>query len=270
MTLKLDAQKTTQALVAFIKDTLSTAGFARVVLGLSGGIDSALSCYLAARALGPQNVLALRLPYQTSSPQSLAHAQLVINATGAQSKTISITEPVDAILNHLPDATPVRKGNVMARLRMTLLYDQSAAFDGLVLGTSNKTEILLGYSTIHGDAACALNPLGDLYKTQIIQLAESIGVPQAIIAKPPSADLWPGQTDEDDLGFTYEEVDNLLYRLIEESATVEECLAAGFEEEFVNSVIVRVKGYRFKNTLPPVGGAGQQPLATLERIPAFR
>lgn len=270
MTLQLNPQQTTQALVTFIKDTLASARFARAVLGLSGGIDSALSCYLAARALGPQNVLALRLPYQTSSPQSLTHAQMVIDATGVQSKTIPITEPVDAILNHLPDATPVRRGNVMARLRMTLLYDQSAAFQGLVVGTSNKTEILLGYSTIHGDAACALNPLGDLYKAQVIQLAEFMGVPQAIITKPPSADLWPGQTDEDDLGFTYEEADNLLYRLIEKSATVEECLAAGFEADFVNSVVARVKRYRFKSTPPPVGGADQQSLATLERLPAFR
>jgi len=158
----------------------------------------------------------------------------------------------------------------MARVRMTILYDQSAAFNGLVLGTSNKTEILLGYSTVHGDAACALNPLGDLYKAQVIQLAEFMGIPQTIITKPPSADLWPGQTDEDDLGFTYDDADNLLYQLIEESATVEECLQAGFEEDFVNSVIARVKRFRFKSILPPIGSTGQRPLAALDHLSAFR
>ena len=269
MTLTLDPQKTTQALTTFIKDTIAAAGFTRAVLGVSGGIDSALSCCLAARALGPANVLALRLPYKTSSPASLAHAQLVIEATGVQSKTIPITGPVDAILERLPDANPIRRGNVMARVRMTFLYDQSAAFQGLVVGTGNKTEILLGYSTIHGDAACALNPLGDLYKAQVIQLAEFMGVPKEIITKPPSADLWPGQTDEDDLGFTYEEADNLLYRLIEENATMEECVRDGFQEDFVKKVVARVKRYRFKSALPPVGSIGQQPLAALERLPAF-
>lgn len=270
MTLELNPKQTTQALTTFIKNTITAAGFKRAVLGVSGGIDSALSCYLAARALGSQNVLALRLPYRTSSPQSLSHAQLVINATGVQSQTLPITTSVDAMLEHLPDATPVRKGNIMARMRMTFLYDQSAAFQGLVLGTGNKTEILLGYSTIYGDTACALNPLGDLYKAQVIQLSKFLGVPDPIIAKPPSADLWPGQTDEDDLGFAYETVDKLLYQLIEEQATVEECVQAGFEVELVNSVIARVKRYRFKSTLPPVGDTSQQPLATLERLPAFQ
>ncbi len=269
MSLIIDPKKAIQSLTAFIKDILTAAGFTRAVLGVSGGIDSALSCYLAAQALGPENVLALRLPYKTSSPESLSHAQVVIEATGVRSKTLPITEAVDAVLAAFPHAGPVRRGNVMARVRMTFVYDQAAAFQGLVVGTGNKTEILLGYTTIHGDAACDLNPLADLYKAQVIQLAEFIGIPEAIITKPPSADLWPGQTDEDELGFTYEEVDNLLYTLIEEGATVPECLQAGFEEDFVNTVLARVKRYRFKSIPTPRAAAGQQSLAALENLPAF-
>ena len=155
------------------------------MVGLSGGVDSALSCYLAAEALGPENVLAVRMPYKSSSPESLEHAQLVIDALGVQSLTVPITEMVDPLFERFPDANPVRRGNVMARLRMIVLYDQSEAFRGLVVGTGNKTEILLGYTTLYGDSACALNPLGDLYKTQVRQLSRAIGVPEVIVAKPP-------------------------------------------------------------------------------------
>ncbi|MBS1248466.1 MAG: NH(3)-dependent NAD(+) synthetase [Chloroflexi bacterium] len=269
MSLKINPVKAQQQLTTFLADTLSAAGFTRAVLGLSGGIDSALSCYLAAQALGAENVLALRLPYETSSPESLAHAQMVIEATGVRSQTLPITEAVDAVLAHFPKAGPVRRGNVMARIRMTCIYDQAAAFQGLVIGTGNKTEILLGYATLHGDAACDLNPLADLYKAQVRQLAASMGIPEEIITKPPSADLWPGQTDEDELGFTYEAVDKLLHLLVEEGATVEESLRAGFAEEFVDTVISRAKGYRFKTLPTPTASIGQQSLITLENLPAF-
>ena len=239
-------------LSAFIKSEITRVGFSRAVVGLSGGIDSALSCFLAVDALGPENVLAVRMPYKTSSPESLAHAQLVIDATGVQAKTISITPMADPLLAEIPDDQVVRRGNVMARMRMVTLYDQSAAFNGLAVGTGNKTEILLGYSTQWGDAACAINPLGDLYKAQVRQLSAAIGVPAPIIDKAPSADLWAGQTDEDELGFTYEDADRLLIKLVDQRYSPEDCVAAGFDEDFVRQVVGRIQRNHFKRVMPPV------------------
>lgn len=239
-------------LTGFIHTEIERVGFHKAVLGLSGGIDSALACYLTAEALGPQNVLAVRMPYRTSSPESLEHAQQVIDALGVQSLTVPITEMVEPLFVRFPDMDNLRKGNVMARARMIVLYDQSSVFDGLVVGTGNKTEILLGYSTLYGDSACALNPIGDLYKTQVRQLAADMGVPSEIIAKPPSADLWVGQTDEDELGFTYEQADQLLYLLIDQRYSSEDCIAAGFEPRFVHAVVERVRRNHFKRILPPI------------------
>ncbi|HMN59253.1 MAG TPA: NAD+ synthase [Anaerolinea sp.] len=239
-------------LTGFIHSEITRMGFSRAVINLSGGIDSALSCFLAAEALGPQNVLAIRLPYRASSPDSLAHAQQVIEATGVQSITTEITEMVDPLFEKFPEMDAVRKGNVMARTRMIVLYDQSVAFNGLAVGTSNKTEILLGYSTLFGDSACALNPIGDLYKTQVRQLSQAVGVPEAIITKPPSADLWAGQTDEGELGYTYAEVDKLLYLLVDERYTPEECIEAGFPETFVRRVVERMRRNQFKRVMPPI------------------
>jgi len=241
-----------QILTKFIRSEITRAGFQRAVVNLSGGLDSAVSCFLAAEALGPQNVLALRLPYKTSSPDSLEHAQMVIDQTGVQARTISITDMADPFIALEPDMSPVRKGNIMARLRMIVAYDQSEAFRGLVVGTGNKTEILLGYTTLYGESACAINPLGDLYKTQVRQLARALGVPEAIIAKPPSADLWAGQTDEGELGFTYAEVDKLLYLLVDQRYRPEECVQAGFDEKFVRAVLERVRRNQFKRVLPPI------------------
>lgn len=239
-------------LTGFIRSEITRVGYQRAVIGLSGGVDSTLSCYLTAEALGAQNVLAVRMPYRTSSPDSLAHAQLVIDALGVQSLTIPITEMVEPLFERFPDAGPVRRGNIMARARMIVLYDQSEVFRGLVVGTGNKTEILLGYTTLYGDAACALNPLGDLYKTQVRQLARAMGVPDVIIAKPPSADLWQDQTDEGELGFTYADVDRLLYLLVDQRYSPEECVAAGFNADFVHRVVERVRRNHFKRVLPPV------------------
>jgi NAD+ synthase len=238
-------------LTGFIRSEITRMGFERAVVGLSGGIDSALSCYLAAEALGPQNVLAVRMPYRTSSPDSLEDAQKVIDALGVQSVTIPITEMVEPLFERFPDMDAVRRGNIMARARMIVLYDQSAAFRGLVVGTSNKTEILLGYTTLYGDSACAINPLGDLYKTQVRQLARALGVPESILTKPPSADLWKGQTDEGELGFTYAEVDRLLYLLVDERYSPEECVGAGFAPEFVHQVMERIRRNQFKR-MPPI------------------
>ena len=239
-------------LSGFIHSEITRAGFERAVIGLSGGIDSSLSCYLTVEALGPENVLALRMPYRTSSQDSLDHAQMVIEALGVQSLTVDISNMVDPLFERFPDADEVRRGNVMARERMIILYDQSVAFNGLVVGTGNKTELLLGYSTLYGDSACALNPIGDLYKTQVRQLARAMGVPKVIVEKPPSADLWVGQTDEDELGFTYERVDQLLYLLIDQRYSPEDCIEAGFKESFVRGVVERVRRNHYKRILPPI------------------
>ncbi|MFM8319877.1 MAG: NAD+ synthase [Chloroflexota bacterium] len=241
-----------QILAGFIRSEITRSGFSKAVIGLSGGIDSAVACYLAAEALGPQNVLAIRMPYRSSSPESLEHAQLVIDALGVQSLTVPITEMVEPLFERFPDASNTRRGNAMARARMIVLYDQSEAFQGLVVGTGNKTEILLGYSTLYGDSASALNPVGDLYKTQLRQLAVGLGVPQPLIDKPPSADLWVGQTDEGELGFTYEEVDRLLYLLVDQRYRPEEAVAAGFGQKFVNAVAARIQRFQFKRMLPPI------------------
>ncbi len=265
----LNAPQAIDSLTKFIKSTVENAGFSKVVLGVSGGVDSSLSAFLSAQALGAKNVLVLCMPYKTSSPESLEHANLVIEQLGVPSLTIDISEAVDAVLANFPDASPVRRGNVMARIRMINVYDQSADFPGLIVGTGNKTESLLGYSTLHGDGAFDFNPLADLYKAQVRQLAAELAVPRVIIDKPPSADLWVGQTDEEELGFTYDEMDCLLYALVEEGLNLGNCVKKGFSEEFVQSIIRRVKRYRFKSTLPLAGSVGQFPLADLERLPAF-
>ena len=241
-----------QILTGFIHTELTRVNYSRAVIALSGGLDSALSCYLAVEALGPQNVLAVRMPYKTSTPDSLEHAQIVVDALGVQSLTIPITEMVDPLLQRFPDMNQVRRGNVMARARMIVIYDQSEAFHGLVIGTGNKTEILLGYTTLFGDSANALNPIGDLYKTQVRQMSRALGIPEDILQKPPSADLWAGQTDEGELGFTYAEVDRLLYLLVDQRYSPTDCVEAGFSDSFVKTVVERIRRNHFKRILPPI------------------
>ena len=241
-----------QILTWFIKSETERVGFSRVVIGLSGGIDSALSCALAVEALGPENVLAVRMPYRSSTSDSLEHAELMIDKFKVQSETIEITDMVEPLFEKDPNITKIRMGNIMARTRMIVLYDQSEAFKGLVLGTSNKTEILLGYSTLWGDMASAINPIGDLYKTQVRQLSRALNIPAPIVDKAPSADLWDGQTDEGELGFTYEQVDRLLYLLVDQRFSPQECIAEGFDEEFVHAVIARIRRNQFKRMMPPI------------------
>jgi NAD+ synthase len=250
----LDINTTTarQILTRFIKTEINRASFSRAVINLSGGLDSSLSCYLAVEALGAENVLALCLPYKSSSPDSAEHAQLVIDTLRVKSLKIPISDMADALINQFPDMDRIRQGNIMARLRMVVLYDQSQAFRGLAVGTGNKTEILLGYTTLYGDSASALNPLGDLYKTQVRQLAKAVGVPQVILEKPPTADLWLGQTDEGELGFTYAEVDQLLFMLVDQRYRPEDCVEAGFDENFVREVMERVRKNQFKRLMPPI------------------
>lgn len=239
-------------LTGFIKDQITKAGMKRAVLGLSGGIDSALSAYLSVEALGAENVLAVRMPYKTSNPASMNDATLVIESLGIPFLNVPITEMADPLINQFPDMSNLRKGNIMARLRMVTLYDQSVAFGGLVMGTSNKTEFLLGYSTIYGDSGVALHPLADLYKAQVRQLSKAMGVPQPILDKAPSADLWEGQTDEGELGYTYNNVDQVLFLLVDERYTVDEVVEEGFERTFVEKVWSRVKINHYKRTMPNI------------------
>jgi NAD+ synthase len=239
-------------LTTFIANEVRKVGVERVVVGLSGGVDSSVSAILAAEALGADNVLGIEMPYRTSSAESLEHADAVVAAFGIQSLKIEITAQVDAYFERFPDADRTRRGNKMARERMTILYDHSARWKALVLGTSNKTELLLGYGTLHGDMASAINPIGDLYKTQVWALAAHIGVPKVIVEKQPSADLWSGQTDEAELGFGYREVDKLLYLMVDQRYSTAELIAAGFPEAFVHRVTEMVRNSQFKRRLPVI------------------
>ena len=251
-TLSINTTLAREILAGFIKSEITRVGISHAVVGLSGGLDSALSCALAVEALGAENVLAVRMPYKASSRDSLDHAQLLIDQLGVPNKTIEITDMVEPLFKLDPKISKMRMGNIMARERMIVLFDQSEVFKGLVVGTSNKTEILLGYSTIYGDAASAMNPIGDLYKTQVRQLSRAMNIPAPIIDKAPSADLWEGQTDENELGFTYEEVDKLLYLLIDQRYSPHEAIEAGFDEKFVNVVTLRIRRNQFKRMLPPI------------------
>jgi len=239
-------------LVGFIHEEVTKVGVRKAVLGLSGGIDSALVAYLAAEALGPENVHACIMPYKSSNPQSEAHARLVAENIGIHYQVIEITPMIDAYFALFPEADSMRRGNKMARERMTILYDHSAALPALVLGTSNKTELLLGYGTLYGDMASALNPIGDIYKTQVWQLSEEMGVPRDIVEKQPSADLWAGQTDEQELGFTYREVDKLLYAMVDLRMSREELLQSGFAPDFITTVAARMQNSHFKRRLPVI------------------
>jgi len=235
-----------------LRREVERVGFSRVVLGLSGGLDSAVVAHVAARVFGPENVDVICMPATTSNPDSLAHGLLVAEGLGIRARVEEIGPQIDLYFAGKPDADSARRGNKMARERMTILYDHSQEHRALVLGTSNKTELLLGYSTLWGDSACAVMPIGDLYKTQVRALARYLGVPDVVIDKPPSADLWEGQTDEDELGFTYEAVDSLLYHLVDRRMRREALLELGFEADFVDGVVRRMKGTQFKRKLPVI------------------
>jgi len=248
--LGIDAAVVERILVGFIRDEVRKVGFERVVLGLSGGIDSALSAALAQRALGAENVIPVIMPYRTSNPESEQDARAVCQAFGLKPDVVDISDQIDSYFAGFPDADRGRRGNKMARERMAALYDMSWAHRALVVGTSNKTELLLGYGTVYGDMASALNPLGDLYKTQVWALARHVGVPERVIDKPPSADLWEGQSDEQELGFRYAVVDVLLYYMVDERCTRPELRAMGFEDDFVDLVAGRVRDSQYKRRPP--------------------
>ena len=250
--LKLNTETVTKLLVQFIKDETLNAGFSKGVIGVSGGVDSSVSLYLTIKALGKANTRAVIMPYRTSDPQSLKDAELVVKELGIRQETVDITAMVDAYCDKVKIADKVRRGNIMARMRMVVLYDASARENALVIGTSNKTEALLGYGTLYGDTACAINPIGDLYKTQVWQIGEAIGVPKRIIDKKPTADLWAGQTDEGELGFTYKDVDRLLFQMIDERRTDEELREMGFSKPFIRKVRSLVRKNQFKRRLPVI------------------
>ena len=248
--LGLDPKATTAILAGFIREEVGRTGRRSVVLGLSGGIDSALAAFLAVRALGPELVHPVLMPYRTSDPRSRKDALAVAKVLRLVPEVVDITPIVEGFLAAAGDPGSARLGNVMARARMIVLYDRSEAKGGLVLGTSNKTELLLGYGTLHGDMASALNPLGDLYKTQVRDLSRALGVPRSILVKPPSADLWPDQTDEADLGFSYDDVDRVLARLVDARMSPRSVVDAGFPRPLVERVQKLVVRSQFKRRLP--------------------
>ena len=271
--LRIDTDVARRIIAEFIRGQLRQAGFERVVLGLSGGIDSALVAYLVAEAIGAERLLCVLMPYATSSPASQADAEAVVADLGCASRLVRITPMVDGYFGSRStepeagialgalgpegvEASALRRGNFAARMRMATLYDLSVVWNGLVAGTGNKTEALIGYSTVFGDNACAFNPIGDLYKSQVRQLAEACGVPSAIIAKAPSADLWPGQTDESEVGFSYATVDRLLFWMIDKRRSDEELVAMGFEPAFVGRVTSMVAGAEYKRQVPPIAKLG--------------
>jgi NAD+ synthase len=247
--LVLNAPLAVKVLTSFIRDAVETAGMDGVVIGLSGGVDSSLSAALAALALGPERVHGFLMPYRTSSAESEKDARALAEHLGVPHRLIDISPMVDAYFAMEPDADPGRRGNKMARERMTILFDQAKKLNALVLGTSNKTEILLGYSTVFGDNASSLNPLGDLYKGQIWQLSRHLGLPAQVIDKAPSADLWPGQTDEGDLGFEYATADEVLHLLFDEGLRPDEVVERGYDERAVKKIVQYEQRFRFKRRL---------------------
>ncbi len=265
--LDLELNLVEEILVNFLREEAKKVGFSKVILGLSGGIDSALVAYLAAKAFGPENVLGILMPYKTSSKESVEHAKLVVEDLGIKSKLIEITPMVEPYFQMNPDMDGLRKGNRMARERMCILFDYSAKEKALVLGTSNKTEMLLGYSTQFGDAASAINAIGDLYKTQVWELSKYIGIPQPLIDKKPSADLWEGQTDESELGFSYRVADEILFALIDEREKKEEIIKKGYPEEIVNKIIWKIKMSQYKRKLPLIAKISTRTIGREFRYP---
>lgn len=250
--LKINPQKIEKKLVNFIKSEVNKAGSRNAVIGLSGGLDSTVIAYLSVKALGKEHVTGLLMPYETSIRESTDDAKLVISALGINSEYIDITPMINAYFERFPQADRIRRGNKMARERMSVLYDFSKVSNAIVIGTGNKTELLLGYGTIHGDMACGIAPLGGLYKTQVRELARYLNIPAKILSKVPSADLWEGQTDEGELGVDYDTADKVLNMIYDRKMAVKMVINKGFQPEIVDKIVKRVKANAFKRQLPAV------------------
>jgi NAD+ synthase len=265
--LGFDCDMTAALLVDFVRRETRKAGFSRVVLGLSGGVDSSTSAAIGRRALGPRGVLGVLLPYRTSHPDSLRDARRVAALLRIRTVTVDISSMIDAYFRRQRGASRVRRGNKMARERMSILYDVSARERALVLGTSNKTELMLGYGTLHGDTASALNPLGDLYKTQVRMLALHLGIPESIVWKTPTADLWAGQSDEADLGYSYTDIDRLLALIVDRRATALEAGAAGFPRRMVSRMTGLMQRSQFKRRPPLIAKVSRRTVGLDFRYP---
>jgi NAD+ synthase len=256
VSLAIDSVFVEKVLTLFIRDELGKLGVGKGVLGLSGGLDSAVCAALASRALGPRNVLALILPYGKAFPDDVRHAEAFARKLGVVSRKIDIAPQVDPYFKAHPTTNRVLVGNKMARERMSILYDVSAREKALILGTSNKTELLIGYGTIHGDMACAINPMGDLYKTQVRRLAVHLGIPRSILNKAPTAGLWTGQTDEAEIGLSYAEIDEILYGIVERKKSEKELVAEGHKARSVRKIAAMIRKSEFKRKLPPIAKLG--------------
>jgi NAD+ synthase len=265
--LTLDNEAVKGLLVDFLRSEIGRIGLGNAVIGLSGGVDSALVAFLATEALGPEHVYCVMMPYLDSSPESLSHAALVIEQLGVRSERVDITDMVQPLFDAEESMSRVRRGNIMARERMIVLYDRSSRENALVVGTGNKTEILLGYSTLFGDSACAINPIGDLYKSQVWELSTHMGVPDVIVKKSPSADLWTGQTDEDELGFSYGKADELLYFMVDERLDDGELRDMGFDPEFITRLRALIQRNQFKRMPPVIAKVGHRTINADFRYP---
>jgi NAD+ synthase len=252
MTMKISAPFIEKVLCSFIREELHKFSFRKGIIGLSGGLDSSVCAALAARALGGKNVLGMILPYKETSCRDVKDAQALARKLGIRTRLLDISPMVDAYFSRYPTEDRVRIGNKMARERMSILYDHSVEEKALILGTSNKTELLIGYGTIHGDMACAINPLGDLYKSQVRAMGRHLRLPAGILNKVPTAGLWPGQTDEGEIGMSYSEIDAILYELVDERRSVKEVISLGFKKEAVEKIEALIEGSEFKRKMPPI------------------
>ncbi len=248
--MKINSKLVEKTLVEFLKDEIKKFGFKKGVIGLSGGLDSTVAAFLGVRALGKDNIVALILPYKTSNKKNIDDAEDIAKILGVKYFKIDITPQIDVYFKNNPTDNKLLIGNKIARERMSVIFDYSAREKAMVIGTSNKTELLLGYGTWYGDLASSVNPLGDLYKTQIFELAAHLGVPEKIIKKTPSADLWPGQTDEDEMGLKYEIADKVLYLIFDKRKTREDLISMGYDNKIVDKILNLVKRYQFKRVLP--------------------
>ena len=256
--LKINSKLVKELLIRFIKDETEKVGYKKLVVGLSGGVDSALSAALASEAIGKENLLCVILPYKSSSKDSVEDAKLLADKFGLRTEIVDISSSADPLISRDQKTSKVRLGNILARVRMVVLYDISARDNALVLGTSNKTELLLGYGTLFGDMAHAINPIGDLYKTQVWQLSKYVGVPEKILKKKPTADLWAGQTDEGELGYTYQDIDKTLYLLVDQKMKVDQVVGLGHPSQMVKDLYRKIMRSQFKRRPPIIAKVGHR------------